>query len=52
MMASVPSAAFFTPPETGASTSGIPRFAKSAANSRVPSGEDELMSMATDPAAR
>ena len=50
--ASVPSMAFFTPPETGASTSGMPSFARSADSSRVPTGEDELMSMTTEPAAR
>ncbi len=43
--------AFFTPPETGASTSGIPSLARSACSSRVPTGEDELMSMTTEPLA-
>jgi hypothetical protein len=44
MIASVPSIALRTPPETGASSSGMPIFARSANSSRVPTGEDELMS--------
>src|SRR5229473_1740279 len=52
MIASVPSTARLTPPETGASTRATPRAASSAPSSRVPTGADELMSMTSEPAAR
>ncbi len=40
-----------TPPDTGASMSSWPRAASSAASARVPTGEDELMSIKTEPGA-
>src|SRR5665213_688975 len=45
MIVSVPSTAPRTPPETGASTSSIPRAAARCASSRVSSGSEELMSI-------
>src|SRR5258706_215959 len=49
MMESVASAAFFTPPDTGASSIATPHSASCAPISRVPSGDDELMSISTLP---
>src|SRR2546428_145927 len=49
MMESVASAAFLTPPDTGASSIATPRSASRAPSSRVPSGDDELMSTRTLP---
>jgi hypothetical protein len=45
MIASVAATAPLTPPETGASMKGVPRAASRAPRSRVPTGDDELMSM-------
>ncbi len=44
--------AFLTPPETGASISGKPRLASSAAVSRVPTGEEDDMSIRIESLAR
>ena len=49
MIASSAETARLTPPETGASMSRSPRLASSGASSRVPTGDDELMSMTVAP---
>src|SRR5689334_6890194 len=50
MMASVPSRALPTAPETGASTIGIFFAARATPSARVPVGSEELMSITTAPA--
>lgn len=49
MTASVPSIALGSPPLAGASSMAMPRAAKAAAISRLPSGAIELMSSNTAP---
>ena len=49
MMASVPSMALGSPPETGASSISIPFPASAAATSRLTRGAMELMSTSTLP---
>ena len=49
MIASVPSMALGSPPETGASSISIPFLASSAATSRLARGAMELMSTSTLP---
>src|SRR4051812_16652340 len=51
MIDNVASAALRAPPETGASTRAIPCSPSSAPSSRVPTGDDELMSMTMLPLA-
>ena len=51
MMASVPSFALTTAPETGASIRRTPLAARALASARVPTGSDELMSMTSAPLA-
>ena len=45
MMASEPSTARFTPPDTGASMKRMPAAMSSSPSARVATGSDELMSM-------
>jgi len=52
MIASVPSTARFTPPETGASMNAKPAAIRFSPSSLVPTGADELMSISTVPGAR
>ena len=49
MIASEPSTARFTPPDTGASIRAMPFAASSSARRRVSIGADELMSMTSAP---
>jgi len=49
MIASVPSRAFATAPETGASTMAMPLAASMRASLRVVAGSEELMSTTTAP---
>jgi len=52
MMVSVPSIAFGTAPDTGASISSTPRAASAVPSARVAAGSDELMSTTTAPLLR
>ena len=49
MIASVASTAFFTPPDTGASTRSMPRAARFSPSALVPTGSEELMSSTSMP---